>query len=140
MKILPSRLLYLLLAPCALSACDFRPLSSKPSAPLSEKAVATREAPAERVFQGQLSGVSMHLLVHDCEVFHVEARVGGEVQWTSVLKPEPYPFWTSCERQSLSFDGNAVTARLGRQALGAGGCCATGGTYRTVDGRTWKKL
>jgi hypothetical protein len=29
---------------------------------------------------------------------------------------------------------------LGRIAFGAGGCCATGGTYRSKDGVLWKKL
>jgi hypothetical protein len=32
-----------------------------------------------------------------------------------------------------------ITATLGRIAFGAGGCCATGGTYRSRDGRTWEK-
>ena len=113
--------------------------SSRPAPELSAEAIATRDAPAERVFQGTLAGRPVHLLVHDCEVFRVEARAAGEVQWTSVLKPEPDPFFTSCERQSLSFDKGALTAVLGRQAFGAGGCCASGGTYRTRDGLTWQK-
>lgn len=128
------------LAIAGLAGCDLRQSSSRPPAALSEEAIATRDAPAERVFQGTLGGAPVHLLLHDCEVFLVEARAGGEVRWTSVLKPEPYPFWTSCERQSMAFDGSALTVRLGRQALGAGGCCATGGSYRSADGRNWKKL
>ena len=33
------------------------------------------------------------------------------------------------------------TVRLRRaHACGAGGCCATGGTYRSVDRRVWKKV
>jgi hypothetical protein len=133
------RILCALLAVCALSGCD---VSTAPAAPpaLSPEAVFTRDAPAEQVFQGRLAGAPAHFLVHDCEVFQVEYRAGREVRWTSVLKPDPYPFWTSCERQSLSFDGTALTATLGRRAFGAGGCCATGGTYRTVDGRSWKKV
>lgn len=136
------RMLYALLALGALgvlTACDVPSVSSKPAPVLSPEAIATRDAPAERVFRGELAGKPVHLLVHDCEVFQVEARAAGEVQWTSVLAPEPYPFFTSCERQSLSFDKGALTAILGRQAFGAGGCCASGGTYRTLDGLTWQK-
>ncbi len=55
----------------------------------------------------------------------------------AAVPPGPYPFFTSCERQWLDADGEAVLATLGRRALGAGGCCATGGTYRSVDGRHW---
>ena len=128
-----------LLAISSLSGCDL--LSSEPSDPLlSKEAIATREAPPELVFQGQLAGESQFLLVHDCEVFRVERGDLGRVKWTSVLAPDFYPSWTSCERQSLSFKAGAVTVTLGRQAFGAGGCCATGGTYRSVDGRIWKKL
>lgn len=108
--------------------------------PLSPVAIAIRDAPAELVFKGKLSGESTFLLVHDCEVFRVQQEAGAEVTWTSVLVPEFYPFFTACVRQSLTFDGVAVTAKLGRQAFGAGGCCATGGTYRSVDGLNWKEL
>lgn len=139
MSPLRDRILCAVLAACGLSGCDVAP-SSAPPPKLSREAIVTRDAPAERVFRGQLAGAAAHFVVDDCEVFQVESRAGGEVHWTSVLKPEPYPLWTSCERQSLSFDGRAVTATLGRQAFGAGGCCATGGTYRTVDGRTWKRF
>ena len=139
MRSLPDRILGVLLTTCALSGCDVHPVPAPPPT-LSQEAIATRDAPAERVFRGQLAGAPAHLLVHDCEVFQVESRAGGEVHWTSVLKPDPYPLWTSCVQQSLSFDGSALRATLGRQAFSAGGCCATGGTYRTVDGRNWKKL
>jgi hypothetical protein len=107
---------------------------------LSKEAIATREAPPERMFQGQLAGQRTFLLVHDCEVFRVERRDdGGGVRWTRVLEPDFYPMWTACERQSLSADAGTVTAVLGRRAFGAGGCCASGGTYRSVDGLRWKK-
>lgn len=109
-------------------------------APPNPVAIAIREASAEQVFKGTLSGEPVFLVAHDCEVFRVQQSTGQAVAWASVLEPEFYPFFTACVRQSLSFDGVAVTATLGRQALGAGGCCATGGTYRSVDGRNWKKL
>lgn len=102
--------------------------------------IAIRTAPAEQVFQGTLAGQPVHLVVHDCEVLRVRQGPQGRLEWTSVLAPEPYPLPTACERQSLSFDAGQVTARLGRRAFGAGGCCASGGTYRSADGLTWKKL
>lgn len=95
MSPLHDRILGVLLATGALSGCNVHPISASPPT-LSQEAVATRDAPTERVFRGQRAGAPVHLLVHDCEVFQVESR--------------------------------------------AGGCCATGGTYRAVDGRNWKKL
>ena len=133
--------LFSLLATGALSGCDIYPFSTEPSDPLlSKEAVATREAPKELVFQGQLAGEATFLLVHDCEVFRVGSKKGGGVEWESVLAPDFYPFWTACQRESMSFEAGVLTVTLGRMAFGAGGCCATGGTYRSVDGRNWKKL
>jgi len=122
----------LLLPAFALAGCDRAP-------PESEMAQALREAPPEHVFRGVLAGQPVHLVVHDCEVFRVEHDARGALHGTRVLAPEPYPFFTGCERQSLRAEPGAVVAVLGRQALGAGGCCATGGTYRSVDGRRWTK-
>jgi hypothetical protein len=128
-----------LLATGSLSGCDLL-FESKPSDPLlSKESIATRETPQELIFEGQLGGESMFLLVHDCEVYRVDRREGGGVQWTSVLSPEFYPFWTVCQRQSLTIQPKLLTVTLGRQAVGAGGCCASGGTYTSVDGRNWKK-
>ena len=107
---------------------------------MSPEAIATRDAPAELKFQGQLAGEPTFLLVHDCEVYRVDQSADGGVQWTSVLAPDFYPMWTSCQRESMSFKGGELTVTLGRMALGAGGCCATGGTYRSKDGRVWKKV
>ena len=135
------RVLVLLLACVSLSGCGLSFFDDESSDPLmSKEAIATREAPAEHVFQGRLAGEPVFLLLHDCEVYRVERSEGGGVRWDSVLAPEFYPFWTACQRQSMTFDAGALTVTLGRMAVGAGGCCATGGTYRSVDGRTWKKL
>lgn len=136
-----SRTVFLLLALGGLTGCDFPWLKSEPPAALlSKEDIATRDAPAELVFKGQLAGEPTFLLVNDCEVYRVERREKGGVQWTSVLAPDFYPFWTVCQRESLSFKDGALTVTLGRQAIGAGGCCATGGTYRSTDGRVWKKV
>lgn len=140
MKLPYRRTLCSLLAMTSLSGCDLGLSSSESSDPLlSKEAIATREAPAQLVYQGPLAGQPTFLLVHDCEVHRVERREGGGVQWTTVLQPDFYPFWTVCQRQSLSVVAGTVTVVLGRQAIGAGGCCASGGTYRSVDGRIWKK-
>ncbi|MNY77231.1 hypothetical protein D3C86_2170610 [compost metagenome] len=56
-----------------------------------------------------------------------------------MLAPDFYPMWTACQRQGMAFDAGVLTVTLGRMAFGAGGCCATGGTYRSTDGRNWKK-
>jgi hypothetical protein len=108
-----SHALMLLLALSSLAGGDLQLFCSAPSDPLmSKQAVATREAPAEFVYQGELTGEPTCLLVSDCEVYGVErSEMGG-----------------------------ALTVSLGRMAIGAGGCCASGGTHRTVDGRKWKKV
>ncbi|MGU3626988.1 hypothetical protein [Comamonas sp. C24C] len=124
-----------LLALTALAACDF----SEPPAPLSRQAQATRDAPPEQVFRGVLAGQPVFLLVHDCEVFLVESLEKNEVRWEKVLAPEPYPFFTSCQRQSIRHEAGVLSVTLGRMAFGAGGCCASGGDYRSTDGRNWKK-
>jgi len=104
--------------------------------------------PPERVFKGLLGGKPVHLAVHDCKVYRAipkeskESRESRESRdgWQMVLEPDLYPFFTYCERQSLQVDNGVVTVTLGRIAFGAGGCCATGGTYRSRDGELWKKL
>jgi len=124
-----------------LAGCDgIGSSASTPSPQPSAEEIAIRTAPAEQVFQGTLAGQAVHLVVHDCEVLRVQQTAQGRLEWKSVLAPEPYPLPTACERQSLSFDAGQLTARLGRRAFGAGGCCASGGTYRSADGLTWKKL
>jgi hypothetical protein len=106
------------------------------------------EIPPERVFKGLLGGKPVHLAVHDCKVYRAipteskesrEPKESGKDGWQMVLEPELYPFFTYCERQSLQVDNGVATVILGRIAFGAGGCCATGGTYRSRDGELWKK-
>lgn len=122
-----------------LAGCDLL-FEKAPDPAMSQEAIATRAAPQERVFKGQLGGEPVFLLIHDCEVYRVEHLAKGAVHWESVLAPDFYPMWTSCQRQSMSFEAGALTVTLGRMAFGAGGCCATGGTYRSVDGRNWKRI
>jgi hypothetical protein len=98
--------------------------------------------PPERIYKGVLDGKPVHLAVHDCKVYRAipqESKESREDGWQMVLEPELYPFFTYCERQSLQVDNGVVTVILGRIAFGAGGCCATGGTYRSRDGELWQK-
>jgi hypothetical protein len=44
-----------------------------------------------------------------------------------------------CTRQSLRKEGDYAIASLCRKAIGAGGGCASSGTYRTRDGDKWEK-
>lgn len=112
----------------------------EPPAPPNEVESTLGNAKPGEVFQGRLAGQPVHLVVHDCAVFRIQDAEGGQRAWERVLAPEPYPFFTRCERQSLAADAGGVTAVLGRMALGAGGCCAAGGTYRSADGRVWTKV
>ncbi|MDL5037860.1 hypothetical protein [Comamonas resistens] len=141
MSLKPSLTFITLLALLGLSGCDLIGGGDESAdSRLSKEAIATRDAAPEDVFKGVLAGESVFLLLHDCEVYRVETGDKGEVRWQSVLAPDFYPMWTACQRQSMSFEKGALTVTLGRMAFGAGGCCATGGTYRSTDGRNWKKI
>ena len=133
------RALWAMLCAAALAGCDGPAPASAADPAQSEAAAALRDAPAEHVFEGSLGGSRVSLLVHDCALYQFKRQASGGVQWQRILAPEPYPFWTSCVRQSIALEKNTLTVELGRMAFGAGGCCATGGTYRSKDGRTWEK-
>ena len=99
-------------------------------------AIAAREG---LVLRHTLSARPLALMVHECKVFDLAdtPRKGGKR--TAVLTTEFYPWPTVCTRQSITADSAWVTVSLGRTGLGAGGCCATGGTYRSADGRVWER-
>ena len=99
-------------------------------------AIATREGLVRR---GTVNGRPLALMVHDCKVYDLadQPRKGG--RRPAVLQPEFYPWPTVCTRQSISGDSAWATVTLGRTGIGAGGCCATGGTYRSRDGRAWER-
>ena len=125
----------LLLVACLLAGCG-----RQAPGPADAVEAALQDAGPGEVFQGVLAGQPVRLVVHDCEVFRIQDAGRGKPAWERVLAPEPYPFFTQCARQSLATDAGGVTATLGRMALGAGGCCASGGTYRSEDGRAWTKV
>lgn len=122
-----------LLAVCVLAGCK----EPKPQpVALTKEQVILRDAPPERVFNGMLGGESVHLVTDNCVVYLIK----DDGAWEKVLEPEFYPSFMTCHHQSLQGDGDTLIAALGRVALGAGGCCSSGGTYRTTDGRNWKKF
>ena len=96
-------------------------------------------AAPEKKLRADIDGARIELVLQDCKVYltaHSKEKFRGRAR---VLEPEPYPWFTFCERQEISADKRYITATLGRVAFGAGGCCATGGTYRSRDGRSWEK-
>lgn len=121
-----------------LAGCD--PALPPPPAgsKLTAETIATRETPPEQQFKGTLAGKPIHLLTNNCKVYRVDAAEGGNVSWTLVLEGEPYLLPTLCIRQSLTEGKGSVTAFIGRQALGAGGCCTGRPEYRSTDGLNWK--
>jgi hypothetical protein len=86
-----------------------------------------------------LAGRPVAVMVEECRVYDLTAPADAEGERAPVLTPDPYPWFTSCTRQRAALEGAHVVVTLGRTAFGAGGCCATGGTYRSRDGRTWER-
>lgn len=122
----------------ALAGCDAElpppPVGSK----LTAQTIATNNTPPELQFKGVLAGKPIHLIVNDCKVYKVDAAEGENVTWTMVLEGEGYPLGSSCIRQSLTAGKGFVTAFVGRQAFGAGGCCTGRPEHRSTDGLNWK--
>ena len=127
-----------LLALPLLAGCDDKPDPAKPT--LEQRLL--QDLTPNREFKGELNGQPVHLVVHDCKVYLNEAdpeSTSGARRWTKVLEPEFYPSFMDCQRQSLSRQGKTVEAIIGEMAMGAGGCCATGGRFRSTNGRDWKE-
>ncbi|KGE01777.1 hypothetical protein JL37_00710 [Achromobacter sp. RTa] len=131
-------ILITLSAASALAGCDSSLPAAPPGSKLNAEAIATRDTPPEQQFKGVLAGRPVHLLVHNCKVYKVDRTEGENVAWTLVLEGEFYPLPTSCIRQSLTESKGVVTAFIGRQAFGAGGCCTGTPEYRSSDGLNWK--
>lgn len=86
-------------------------------------------------FRAEVQGLPVHLALDDCEVF----RVLPDGRRQRVLTTDFYPMLSVCQRQDVTADSDYIRVELGRQALGAGGCCATGGTWRSRDGQDWQR-
>ncbi|MGH8173672.1 MAG: hypothetical protein ACREPX_11025 [Rhodanobacteraceae bacterium] len=83
-------------------------------------------------------GHTVTLQLGNCRVYKVERRLFS-TRKTRVLSTEFYLGFTACSRQSLIREGDYAIASLCKQAIGAGGGCASGGVYRTRDGEKWEK-
>jgi hypothetical protein len=94
---------------------------------------------AGRVVGRGVDSDAFALMVHECKVYNLADAPNARGRRPVILEPDFYPFPTGCSRQSIESDSAWVTIVLGRMAFGAGGCCATGGTYRTRDGRTFER-
>lgn len=86
-------------------------------------------------FRAVIGGTPVHLALDDCEVFFVAMDGHRE----KVLSMDFYPMLSVCKIRNVSADADFITVELGRQAFGAGGCCATDGTWRSRDGKTWER-
>ena len=96
-------------------------------------------ASKDLVLRGPVGGRSLALMVHDCKVYDLGDTPGKGGKRPAVLQTEFYPWPTVCSRESITRDSAFVTVTLGRTGIGAGGCCAAGGTYRSRDGREWER-
>lgn len=135
-----ARLLFITMAAMgALAGCDSSSLKpAPPGSKLNAETIATRDTPPELQFKGVLAGQPVHLLVHECKVYKVEPAKGENVKWTLVLEGDFSLLPTICVQQRLTESKGVVTAFLGRQAFGAGGCCTGTPEYRSKDGVNWK--
>jgi hypothetical protein len=87
-----------------------------------------------------VDGRTITLQTGDCRVYKVERNWFGAIRnQTRVLSSDFYLGFTVCTRQSLRVEGDYAIATLCRQAVGAGGGCASSGTYRSRDGEKWEK-
>lgn len=91
--------------------------------------------PRGRTFDFVVRGQAVRLVLEDCEVFFMSSKGQRE----RVVTTDFYPMISVCQREDVSSDADYITVFLGRQAFGAGGCCATSGTWRSSDGRTWER-
>ncbi|EJO29555.1 hypothetical protein [Achromobacter marplatensis] len=135
---LACRLALTLCAASVLAGCEPSLPPPPPGSTLTAETIATRETPPHHQFKGVLAGKPIHLLVNNCKVYKVDAAEGENVTWTLVLEGEFYPLPTICVNQSLTEGKGFITAFIGRQAFGAGGCCSGQPEYRSKDGLTWK--
>lgn len=109
-----------------------------PPSPASEPALPFAAVPPELTFVGTLAGTAVRLVVDDCKVYRNSQDPKREQDWQKVLETEFYPA-AYCHRQNLRVENGLITVQIGDMAFGAGGCCATGGTYTSTDGLVWKR-
>jgi hypothetical protein len=124
---------------CVLTSAACGPSAEQRAARAADVIVARADS-AGRVFRGTVGGRPLALMVDGCAVYDLaDAPRGDEGARDARLTPDFYPWPTVCSREAITADTAWVTVVLGRTGFGAGGCCATGGTYRTRDGRRWER-
>ena len=109
-----------------------------PPSPTSEPALPFTAVPPELTFVGTLAGTAVRLVVDDCKVYRNSQDPKRAQDWQKVLETEFYPI-AYCHRQNMRVEKGLVTVQIGDMAFGAGGCCATGGTYTSTDGLVWQR-
>jgi hypothetical protein len=121
-----------------LAACNPGPEARAPGARAADSivALATREG---TVFRGAVSGRRLAVMVHACAVYDLADPPDAAGERRAILTTDFYPWPSACTHESIAADTAWLTVHLGRTAFGAGGCCATGGTYRTRDLRAWER-
>jgi hypothetical protein len=91
------------------------------------------------VFRGVVSGSPVAIMVRDFKVYNLDDKPRSDGVRPVILRPDFYPWPTTCGRESIEGDSAFVRLTIGRWGLGAGACCSTGGTYRSRDGRVWER-
>jgi hypothetical protein len=76
--------------------------------------------------------------IDDCTLYKATTDHQDITGWRITLRSDwggSYMKWmTVCTRESLHYDGKYVQVFFCAQAIGAGGGCADGGSYRSRDG------
>jgi hypothetical protein len=81
--------------------------------------------------------------IADCTVYKAVTRDQQIADWRVVLRSDwgqsSYPkFLTACVDEHLQYKNGFVMVDMCARAIGAGGGCNGGGTYRSRDGEKWQ--
>jgi hypothetical protein len=79
----------------------------------------------------------------DCTVYKAVTKDQQIVDWRVILRSDwgqqSYPkFMTACVDEHLKYSAPYVLVDMCARAIGAGGGCNGGGTYRSRDGERWQ--
>lgn len=123
-----------LLSAWGLSACTGPDLGKQAPA-----ATATSSSPAfEHTLELRTADQTMvRFGLHHCKVYRLEPAQ-SDAGWILLFELPPYPLPQRCVRQSLRLEEGSVQIEIGKQALGAGGCCSSFAAYRSQDGQHWE--
>ncbi|MEO8790598.1 MAG: hypothetical protein ABI431_10040 [Candidatus Tumulicola sp.] len=81
--------------------------------------------------------------ISDCTVYKAVTKDQQIVDWRVILRSDwgqqSYPkFMTACVDEHLKYSAPYVLVDMCARAIGAGGGCNGGGTYRSRDGERWQ--